>query len=164
MPCLRITAVSRSVFKLNFMNLIKNYTEKISELEAKRDDAESRGMAGACISYTGEIETYKLVIIDLKKQSLGDRFFLEEIVYAIEIDNDDKVLTLTRDFLSEYVDNLPLTEIEREDYIKNVMGFDEMDYYFKSEKELKYFLKNHNLPDNDLEDFSILDVSTENAL
>jgi len=27
------------------MNLIKNYTEKIAELEAKRDDVENRGMA-----------------------------------------------------------------------------------------------------------------------
>jgi|LakMenE18May11ns_1017448.scaffolds.fasta_scaffold9469035_1 hypothetical protein len=143
------------------MNLIKNYTEKIAELEAKRDDAENRGMAGACISYTGEIETYKLVIIDLKKQALNDRFFLEEIVYGIEKKEDDKVFTLTRDFLSEYVSNLPLTEFERENYIKDVLGHSDLDYYFKSEKELKYFIKNNNLPDNDLEDFSIVDCSSK---
>jgi len=142
------------------MNLIKNYTEKIVELEYKRDDAESRGMAGACISYTGEIETYKSVVIDLKKQALKDRFFLEEIVYGIEKQQDDKVFTLTRDFLSEYVSNLPLTEFERENYINNVLGHSDLDYYFKSEKELKYFIKNNNFPDNDLEDFSIVDVST----
>ena len=141
------------------MNLIKNYTEKISELETKRDDAEIIGNAGACICYTGEIETYKLVIEDLKKQALKDRFFLEEIAYKILNEENDHYETLVRDFLNEYVSNTPLTEFEREQYIENVLGFADANYYFKSEYELHFYLKNHRIPNKYDSDYSITDTS-----
>jgi hypothetical protein len=115
----------------------------------------------------GIIAQLEMTIQDLKKQAMNDRFFLEEIVYKIFQEDEDHYTTLTRDFLSEYVQNLPITEFERTKYIKEVMGFDEeMDYYFKSEKQLAYFLKERKLPseeeltDEELENYSIIDVTT----
>jgi ribonuclease I len=141
------------------MELIKAYEK---ELEARELQSIEIG-EGENAFVEGIISQLKRTIQDLKKQGMNDRFFLEEIVYKISQKDEDHYSTLTRDFLSEYVENLPLTEFERNQYIKDVMGFgEETDYYFKSEKQLAYFLKEHKLPsEEDLIDYSITDLSSK---
>lgn len=145
------------------MNLIKTYEKELEE--RKRQSFELGEENNSFVN--GVIEQLKTTIEDLKKQAMNDRFFLEEIVYKIFQKDTEHYETLTRDFLSEYVQNLPITEFERTKYIKEVMGFNEdMDYYFKSEKQLAYFLKEHKLQTEEelsneaLENYSIIDVTT----
>lgn len=141
------------------MNLIKKYEQELEE--RKLQSIELGEEENSFVN--GIISQLEKTIKDLKKQALNDRFFLEEIVYKISTEEHDHYQTLTRDFLSEYVNNLPLTELERDNYIKNVMGFDHMDYYFKSEKQLAFFLKNHRLPnEEESQDYSIIDCSIQN--
>jgi len=45
--------------------LIKKYKNKIAELQRTRDNFDSRGLAGACIGVTCEIQVYNAVIKDL---------------------------------------------------------------------------------------------------
>lgn len=139
------------------MDLIKKYEKELEERKLQSlelgDDENS--------FVNGIISQLERTIKDLKRQGLKDRFFLEEIVYKIMQKDDDHYETLTRDFLSEYVNNLPLTEFERDHYIKNVLGFEEMDYYFKSESDLSFFLKNRRLrTEEDFEFYSIVDASS----
>ena len=79
-----------------------------------------------------------------ENNKLKDRFFLEEIVYRLKNKDIGYVETLTGDWLQEMVEKNPMTEQERKSYIKNVLGWDD-DFtnsaYFKSEKQLKSFLK-----------------------
>lgn len=140
------------------MNLIKQYEQELEErkIQSKELGEEENSFV------EGIIAQLERTIADLKKQALSDRFFLEEIVYKIYKEENDHYETLTRDFLDEYVRNTPLTEFEREKYIKEVLGFEDMDYYFKSEKELDFFLKNKRTPTElDLTDYSITDCSTK---
>jgi hypothetical protein len=140
------------------MNLIKQYEQELKERKLQSielgDDENS--------FINGIIVQLERTINDLKKQALNDRFFLEEIVYKIKNGETDHYETLTRDFLKEYVNNLPMTEFDREQYIENVLGNSELDYYFESEKQLAFFLKNNRLPNKeDLMDYSIVDCSSQ---
>jgi len=46
--------------------LIKKYKNRITDLQGERDRYDSKGMSGACLSITGEIQAYNAVIEDLK--------------------------------------------------------------------------------------------------
>ena len=100
------------------------------------------------------------------EDKLKDRFFLEEIVHRLKNNEIDYVETLTSDWLSELVRDNPLTEIERQHHITEVIGLgDEFSEraYFKSELHLKAFLNNVDLDEEnenvDEENHSITDVT-----
>lgn len=102
------------------------------------------------------------IISEIKKQQLADRFFLEETIFrnVRNWDNTEEyTVILLHDFFSEIVENNPLTESERTNYIKNVLGWDD-DFiesaYFSSERQLSHYLKNKEV----VEDYSIEDVTT----
>ena len=52
------------------LQLIKRYKNRIAELQRKRNMYEIKGMSGACLSITGEIQAYNAVIKDLKSWDL----------------------------------------------------------------------------------------------
>ncbi len=117
------------------MNLIKQYEQELKE--RKLQSIELGDDENSFVN--GIIVQLERTINDLKKQALNDRFFLEEIVYKIKNG-----------------------ETDREQYIENVLGNSELDYYFESEKQLAFFLKNNRLPNKeDLMDYSIIDCSSQ---
>jgi|SRR6478736_1234923 len=108
-----------------------------------------------------DVEIYNDVISEIKKQQLADRFFLEEAIFrnVRNWDNTEEYTTvLLHDFLSELVNNNPLTEKERKDYLETLgwdSGFLES-AYFSSEKQLLHYLKTKEL----IQDYSVTDLST----
>ncbi len=119
------------------MDLVKEYEKQASFLEK---DIETCALIGVGVEYKmGQLVQLNMVINDLKKQKLSDRFFLEEIVNAIAREDSDHYETLCRDFLKEYVNEIPLTERERSKYIKEVIGVPE-EYFFKCESDLDFYL------------------------
>lgn len=108
-----------------------------------------------------DVEIYNDVLLEIKKQQLADRFFLEEAIFrnVKNWDNTEEYTTvLLHDWLSEMVKNNPMTEQERKDYLKS-SGWDS-DFlesaYFSSEKQLSHYLKTKEL----IQDYSITDLST----
>jgi len=109
-----------------------------------------------------DVEIYNDVISEIKKQQLNDRFFLEEAIFrnVRNWDNTEEyTAVLLHDWLKEMVENNPLTEQERKDYLETT-GWDS-DFlesaYFASERQLLHYLKEKNL----IEDYSITDLSTK---
>ena len=47
--------------------LIEKYKNKITQLQSKRNSFELKGMSGACVAITGEIQAYNAVLADLKR-------------------------------------------------------------------------------------------------
>lgn len=141
-------------------NLIKIITEKrdlvIQEIETCNAIGETTRFF-----IENDVEIYNDVISEIKKQQLADRFFLEEAIFrnVRNWDNTEEYTTvLLHDFLSELVENNPLSEQERKDYLES-LGWDS-DFlesaYFSSEAQLLYYLKNKEIIDF----HSITDLST----
>ncbi|MEX0315107.1 MAG: hypothetical protein AB3N18_13095 [Allomuricauda sp.] len=75
-----------------------------------------------------------------EKINLQDRFFLEEIVKRLKNNHMEYVETLLHDWMKEKVENYPLSEEQREDYLREVLGYDDdftSDGWFASELDLK---------------------------
>lgn len=126
------------------MDLIKDYE---MQCEAMEKDIKTLTVAGIGVEYKiGQLTQLKMVIRDLKKQKIADRFFLEEIVHAIQRNDDEYYQTLTRDFLKEYVGETPLNEAQRDHYIDVILGLPR-NYFFESEMHLEYFLDRGSIPD-----------------
>lgn len=73
--------------------------------------------------------------------NINDRFFLEEIhkhitdyYDTLDLQDLDAAHTKIRDWLSEMVKELPLTEEDRQHILKT--EYQDMPYFFESEKEL----------------------------
>ena len=124
----------------------------------------------------GELGTKIIDLIhQVKKEKLSDRFFMEEAIFRNikSWDNaEDYTNILLHDWLSEMVKNNPLTEDDRQKYLKNVLGWD-ADFcksaYFKSEKQLAYYLSTKRLlTDKQIdvanENYSIIDKSIKNEI
>lgn len=143
-------------------NLIKIIEEKRNAvLEEIRVD-ESIGKTTRFF-IENDIDIYNDVISEIKKSQLSDRFFLEEAIFrnVKNWDNTEEYTTvLLHDWLSEMVQNNPISEQERKDYLEST-GWD-IDFlesaYFASEKQLSHYLKEKEL----IEDYSIEDLSTNN--
>lgn len=134
------------------ITLLKKYTEELADRKKQLRDYKSWGFDTDYVR--GIVTGLEMVIKDLKAKAMNDRFFLEEIVKKIHDEETEHYETLCREFLGEYVNGIPMTEAQRKKYIKTVLGFSDRDYYFNSEKELAFFLKNHRLPnDGELADF-----------
>lgn len=138
------------------MDLIKKYEQQVDYLE---NDIKTLTLAGIGVEYkVGQLVQLNMIISDLKKQKIADRFFLEEIVHSIERNDDDHYQTLTRDFLKEYVGETPLTEDQRDHYIDVIIGLPR-NYFFESELHLEYFLDKGSIPDNaDLRNYKIAKI------
>lgn len=141
------------------MNLIKIITEK---KDAVLEEIETDNALGKTTRFfiENDVDIYNDVISEIKKQQISDRFFLEEAIFrnVKNWDNTEEYTTvLLHDWLNEMVDNHPLSEQERKEYLKST-GWDS-DFlesaYFSSEAQLKHYLKNKEL----IEGWSINDVS-----
>ena len=124
------------------MNLIKKYKTELKERQQQLKELKKDGHSTSFIE--GMIAQLKVSIDDIQKVAMSDRFFLEEILLDMSNDGDKNKL-LVRDFLAEYVSNIPLSETSRRKYIKNVLG-NPVEYYFKSEMELIFYLETFRLP------------------
>lgn len=141
-------------------NLLSIITEKRALVIQEIETCEAIGQTTRFF-IENDIEIYNDVISEIKKQQLNDRFFLEEAIFR-NIRNWDNTEEYTRvllhDWLYEMVDNNPLTEQERKDYLAST-GWDS-DFlesaYFASEKQLLHYLKTKDL----VEDYSVTDLST----
>jgi hypothetical protein len=140
-------------------NLLKNITEKRDLVIQEIKTCEEIGQTTRFF-IENDVEIYNDIISEIKKQSLNDRFFLEEAIFR-NVKNWDNVeeytTVLLHDWLYEMVENNPLTEQERKDYLAST-GWDS-DFlesaYFASERQLVHYLKSKEL----IEDYSIEDVS-----
>ncbi|WP_412464174.1 hypothetical protein [Flavobacterium mekongense] len=118
-----------------------------------------------------KIDLLNSILSDLTKKILEDRFYLEEAIFRnvkCWDEAEEYTDTLLHDWLAEMVRNNPLTEEERADFIKNVLGWDK-DFaesaYFKSEKQLAHYLETKEIldfQDEEPENYSITDISTKN--
>lgn len=143
-------------------NLIKIIQEKRNKVQEEINFAKEFNQVPRFF-IENDIEIYDDVISEIRKQQISDRFFLEEAIHRninCWDDAEDYTRTLLFDWMSEFVDKNPLTEEERAAHLKK-SGWDD-DFlesaYFKSEKELKFFLQNKRLPLEEI-DFSITDNS-----
>lgn len=143
-------------------NLIKIIEEKRNAVLEEIKVDESIGKTTRFF-IENDIYIYNDVISEIKKSQLSDRFFLEEAIFrnVKNWDNTEEYTTvLLHDWLSEMVENNPISEQERKDYLEST-GWDS-DFlesaYFASEKQLSHYLKEKEL----IEDYSIEDLSTNN--
>lgn len=74
--------------KYNIMSLIKKYKDRISKLQKKRKSFELKGMGGACISITGEIQAYNAVVSDLIDNNKEANEFIKDIANLLGMDAD----------------------------------------------------------------------------
>lgn len=80
--------------------------------------------------------------LQVVKPEIGDRFFLEEIVHRIKNDDQEYFHTLSKDWLKEMIQELPITEEERSEYLEK-QGMDQSfieSAYFKSEEAMAEYL------------------------
>lgn len=148
---------------------MKTINEKIAEIRNTKDVENLSAILG-------ELGTKIIdLIYQVEKEKLADRFFLEEAIFRnvnCWDEAEEYTSVLLHDWLSEMIRGNPLTEEARQKYIKNVLGWDD-DFcesaYFKSEKQLAYYLSERKILTNEQIDvinqnYSIIDKSDKNEI